>query len=813
MMRRMRARFLARDLAKQPVATLALTVLLILSALLMSTGAIVMERLAGSIDQLFETAAPPHFLQMHRGDIDRGALDEFASEHPEIDSWLIEEMYGFPGSAITWTRHGGTTTGAVSGDLSDSLIDHLFVTQNRDFDLLLDGTGAAPQPAAGEIYLPVGIRSQDGLQPGDVLSITRDDRVLSLRVAGFVRDAQMASSFASSARFLVSEADFDELRALGGDPESIIEYRLGDPAEASRFQSAYEANAALPKNGQAVTFHMIRMINAISDGLVAAALVFASLLIIAIAFINLRFVVRGTLEDDVREIGALRGIGLNMREIRGLYLMKYRLITFVGCVVGGAFSPLAAGLLTSGIRTTYGAASVGPATIIAPLTALGLTFLLVLAICRGVLRKIGRIDVIRALVHGSTLDERAASRHARRQTRHARKTRLDAGGFLPLMTRLSLIQLRAERGRWALVTIAFALITVLITLPLNVLSTLESPRFVTYMGAPDRDLRSDLQFGDDLAERHRELLARMRADSRLSEVQSFSRVPLELRAADGTGGPAQWQSLPAEAGDYSDTSITFMSGAGPGEGEIAVSAMVAQQHDIRVGDQLELRRGTDDEGRFEARVSGIYADVTSGGRTAKLQDPDFGAPGASDATGYVVYADTSAPENPTDVAAEYREHLPDAATMPIREYTRQTLSYATESLRGAAVLAFVFGIATASLITALFLRLVLTREQRQLGTLGALGFSGVELAGGLRFKTLITMVAGIVLGIIATATLGEPAISAVFAFLRLGITELVLIPRPWVVWVGAPLALCAAGLLATVSSTRRLRNQDRTAWL
>src|SRR5699024_8726001 len=122
---------------------LALTALLVLSAFLMATGAMVAERLVGSIDRLFEAAQPPDFLQMHRGEYDRAALDAFAAEHPEIDSWLIEEMLDFDGAAVSWHR---SSTGA-SGNLSDSVMDNLFVTQNEEFDFLLDQAGAIAQPA------------------------------------------------------------------------------------------------------------------------------------------------------------------------------------------------------------------------------------------------------------------------------------------------------------------------------------------------------------------------------------------------------------------------------------------------------------------------------------------------------------------------------------------------------------------------------------------------------------------------------------------------------------------------------------------
>ncbi|HJE58695.1 MAG TPA: hypothetical protein K8V84_09315 [Nocardiopsis listeri] len=261
-------RYAYNDLTGNKGVHLALLVVLTLSAFLMATGAMLMERMLGSVDELFEQAGPPHFLQTHVGDIDTDALERFAAEHPEIEAW---QVVGFDGAALPGER---SPTGG-SGDLSDSLIDQLFTTQNEEFDLLLDETGAAPHPSPGETYVPVAHRTAFDLRVGDVLRIATDSGSLELRVAGFVRDAQMASSLSSATRFVVSEADFGSLEGAGGGaPESIVEYRLDDAGSAADLQRSYEADEALPKNGQAVTHQMIRLVNAFGDGLVAVALVF-----------------------------------------------------------------------------------------------------------------------------------------------------------------------------------------------------------------------------------------------------------------------------------------------------------------------------------------------------------------------------------------------------------------------------------------------------------------------------------------------------------------------------------------------------------
>lgn len=444
-------RYAYGDLVKNKGVTAALFVIVTMSAFLMATGAMVMERSVGSVDALFAQAKPPDFLQMHKGGYDAEALAGFADDHPEIESWLIEDMLGFDGSAISWQ---GQTGRVASGDFSTSLIDNLFVTQNEDFDFLLDEAGAIPRPSLGEVYVPVGYRQDFDLQTGDELEVRTDSGSQALTIRGFVRDSQMASSLSSATRFLVSEEDFADLASAGGgDREVIAEYRLSDTAKVSRFQTAYESDEALPKNGQAVTYQMIRLINAFSDGLVALALVFVSGLLMIIALLNLRFVIRGTLEDEVREIGVMKAIGLPHKTITSLYLSKYRVMALVGSLLGGGLAIIATRLLTRGVQVNYAVAPVGLMTFLAPASALLLVYLLVVAMCRGVLRAVRRVEVVGALVHGSTLNEKQSARRAKSLARRARRTDLASGGGGDMNRRLAMLDLRAEVRQWFLIPI------------------------------------------------------------------------------------------------------------------------------------------------------------------------------------------------------------------------------------------------------------------------------------------------------------------------------------------------------------------------
>lgn len=789
-------RYVRNDLLRNKGVNAALIVILILSAFLMATGSMVIERLAGSVGGLFEQAKPPHFLQMHKGAYDRDALAGFAAEHDEIDAWLVTELLGYDGNAISYR----SSDGGQSGDLSSARFDNLFVTQNDEFDYLVDGGGQIPEPAAGEVFVPVKYQQAFGLGTGDVLTIMTDAGPYPLKVVGVVKDAQMAASANSSTRVLISDHDFGQLAKAGGAlPEIIVEYRLKDAAGANDFQAAYAAEQALPKNGPAITDQQIRIINTFSDGLAAMALIFVSLLLIVIALLNLRFVIKGTLEEEVHEIGAMKAIGIPDRAISGLYLSKYSAITLIACVVGGLLAIPATSFLTLSLQANYAAPEVGLASFLVPIIALAVVFMIVIGICRSVLGGVRRIEVVNALVHGSTLSEKQSARRARSRARWAKRTGLASSWGTNTNRRLAFLDLRAEGGQWILVPIVFFLTAVLIAIPANLLSTFESPKFVTYLGLPERDLMVSLQFQDDVDTLRQRVRTALEDDERLTGLQAYAKVQYRV---EGAAGPP---NLTVEVGDYSGATVRFIEGGAPAAGQLALSALNAEQFGVGVGDAMTIERGGEP---IEARVSGIYQDLTDGGKTAKLQGEV-----TQGASAYVFYADVADGADPEVVAEALARQFPAAVVLPMQEYLRQTFSGMTDAIRSAAWLALVFGIGVAVLVTSLFLKLRLTRDRPKLGVLTAIGFSANELVGQVRLKTLLTVAAGTVLGIVFAATGGETLASGLLAAMQLNISDLSFIPNPWLVWVLYPLALLGAGYLGVVLLTTGIKNADKSQWL
>lgn len=800
MMGRLYLRYARNDLRQNLGVTIALMIVLVLSAFLMSTGAMMLERLTASVGQLFEVAKPPHFLQMHKGTYERRALESFAAQHPEVDSWLVESMIGFDGHAVSWER----IADGARGDLSETMIDNLFVTQNDEFDFLLDSRGdRIPIPMAGEIYIPITYQHRYGLDVGDRVTVNTPAGSETFTIAGSVRDAQMASSMSSSTRFLVSDADFERLAASGGgSPEIIVEYRLTDSADISALQQAYESDPSLPKNGQAVTETMIRIINLLSDGLVAVAFGFASLLLIGIALLNVRFVIRGCLQDEIHEIGAMRAIGLPARTISGLYLSRYGIMTVAACVIGGTLSLVAARGFTTSIRANFAEAPITFMTFLAPIIALLIVFLVVTGICASTLRAVGRAEVVGALIHGSSASGKRAERAARRQAKRPPRLALAGTTGRWLNLRLMLRDLWSERRDWFVLPAVFFLAVLLVTLPLNLLTTFESPRFITYMGAPASDLRADVNFIDEEGGADAvgaRLRAGLEGDDRVSTVRSYAGMLYETQGEDG------WEAMRVEVGDFSDMELVFVDGRAPAAGEIALSTLNAQKYTTRQGEDFTLRDG--DETRV-VTVSGTYQDITNGGYTAKMQGTVDGG-----AESWTIYADLTDGIDPVTLAKEYNERFEAASVLPMQEYLEQTLSHITEALRGAALITLVSGLGTVALVVTLFLRLRIAKDRQKIGVLSTVGFSMREIIAVLRAKVLIAVCCGTLLGLAFIATLGEALVSSFIGGLGVGIERLAFIPNVWIAYLAYPALLIGVAGLGAVALTRQLRHTDRSNWL
>ena len=300
----MNSRIIYKNILRNKVVSFTTVLFVTVAAMLMSLAAMLTVDMLGAIDSLMADAKTPHFMQMHSGTIGRSELEEFAENNSNVEDYQTIEFLNVDNSKITLGKN----------TLAGSVQDNGFCVQSERFDFLLDLNNRRIAPKDGEVYVPVCYFKDGLVKKGDRASISGR----SFTVAGFVRDSQMNSALASSKRFVVSETDYDLLEQIGR-VEYLIEFRLYDLLELSAFETAYNA-AGLPAGGPALTWPLFKMISAVSDGIMIAVIMLVGLLVILIALLCIRFTLLAKIEEDYREIGTMKAVGMRTSDIRSIYL-------------------------------------------------------------------------------------------------------------------------------------------------------------------------------------------------------------------------------------------------------------------------------------------------------------------------------------------------------------------------------------------------------------------------------------------------------------------------------------------------------------
>lgn len=338
-------RMLKKDFLRKKLVTVVVFAFIFLSALLVASGANLMIELGNSLNVLFAKAHTPHFVQMHAGPLDQAKIDSWAAANEMVTDQQTVEMITMDGANLY--------LGVSQNSEANSIMDVSFVTQNKDFDYLLDLDNNIIQLSPGEIAVPVYYSQERNLAVGDKVRVNTGAGELVFTIATFNRDSQMNPAIASSKRFLIHEQDFADLRKTIDETEYLIEFLLIDDSQISTFASAYQTSN-LPKIGPAVDLGLFKIMNSLSDGLVAGVVILMSLLLNVIAVLSLRFTLLATIEEDTKEICVMKAIGIARADIKRVYLAKYVVMGAAAALLGYLASLLLNQVLSANVLLYIG---------------------------------------------------------------------------------------------------------------------------------------------------------------------------------------------------------------------------------------------------------------------------------------------------------------------------------------------------------------------------------------------------------------------------------------------------------------------------
>lgn len=687
-------RLLKNDIAGHKLLSLATVIFVAASTLFISLAAVLFTGLLGCVDGLMDRAVTPDYLQMHAGEMQTEKIREFAREHPEIANWQICLFLNLENSSVVLGNRS----------LADSTQDNGLCVQSEEFDYLLDMNNVCPTVKEGEVYVPVCYRSMYDLNIGDKMQIGNEE----LRIAGFIRDSQMSSMMASSKRFLVCKEDYNRIKERG-EEEYLIEFLLQEKTNTDVFAADY-AGAGLCANGPAITKPLIRMMNALSDGIMILVILLVGIGVLLISLLCMQFITTLGVEQDRREVGMLKAVGIGNKQIRFLYLSKYLLFSLAGALLGLLCAGILERPLSEKLRELYGVSGKGALSVATSVFACILVQAIILLFIGHVLKKIEKMSPLEALFSVYTQGK------------------------------------KKNRSQAVIIGLVVAACMVLTLIPQNLYSTLSSPRFVTYMGIGDADIRMDVRQSENIEQMAEKLSEELGRDFDVMKYVVLKTVSCPVILSDGSQ-----VNLFVETGDHSVLPVKYAEGRQPEKaGEIALSGLQAQDLGLHVGDTLQL---VYDDKSSQAVVCGIYSDITNGGKTAKVS----GSLSDGDADDRVMWSILYVSLKDAVDAAQWMEnyHSYGVDIVRIADYVQGTYGPTIQQIEMAKLVAIGIALLIILIVVMLFMRLLVEKKRYCISLQKALGFQDNCIRRAYFVSGLIPVIVGMPTWVLFANIFGE----------------------------------------------------------
>ena len=763
-------KMLRKDLRTNKALTVTLCLFITLAAMLVAGAFSIIADMTGAMDDFFKQAKPIHYMQMVSGEVDQKAIDDFSVNHDMVTAQQTLELLGIDNNYIYY----GDNPDPYSG----SVMENSFVSQSPYFDYLLDEDNKVAIVKQGEIAAPLYAIDAYDLKVGDKITVRQGSFEIQFTVKCFIRDSQMNPSLVSSKRFLVSKEDFEVLKANTGESEYLIEFQLKDPAKTGEFEADY-LSAGLP-SGVAITLPIIQLMNTMTGGLAIVVLLLASILLIVIAVMCLRFTIMATLEEEYREIGVMKAIGMAPKQIGRLYKTKYYVIGAVSCIMGFLLSLAFSSLFTQTVSQYMGKADLSVWTFLLPLAGALIVFLLIAGSCNFVIHKLRKISVVEAI------------RGAETSVKNGKGLSLHKSRFQNINIFMGIRDVINRLRSYKTPIIVFTLCAFLIIVPLNFLNTLKSKAFAGYFGVGYCDALITLNYSEDISERYDEMLETLKADKDVSAYAAKITANYRILNQDG-----EYENISIQNGDYNTFPVNYIEGKAPSlKSEIALSFLNARNYGKKVGDKIAILVG---DQTTELTVIGIYQDLTNGGKSAQA----FLTYEPKDVLWYSVALNLTENVDKAEKIAGFTELFAPAKIADIEGYLAQTFASTITLFETVTVVVSIVAVAVAILITALFLKMVLTKDRKQITIMKGLGFTSENIQTHYISASVLSLLLGLTIGTVLANTLGEVLVGVLMS--GMGASRITFVIDPLMAYGLSPSLLLIAVTITALIGARSIR--------
>ena len=780
-------RILKRDLKRKKTMNIILLLFIILAAMFLSSSVDNLIAVNGAIDHFIEISKAPDFLSIALTDGKTDEIADFLQDNENVSDYEVISTFNLINEDIAIIRCQDDPE-RIRYERTNTLCLES-VPENFIKVFQLDDSSLSLK--SGEIAFPKAEADNNHLHVGDQVSIKVGKTEQVFTITAIVKDAVFGSTMMGFKRLLISEEDFAKFAAQEGLVHTQI-YNI-NYADKEKFQEQWRSRNFMVISSLE-TPSTIRMCY-IMDMLIAAILIVVSICLILLAFLVLRFTIVFTLQEDYKEIGIMKAIGIKDMGIKGLYLIKYLAISVVGAIIGlGLGFPFGKVILEQAIVNIV--VDKAEQNFVINLTCAAAVVFIVLFFCYLSTNKLKKISAIEAIRSGSNGERYRAKNYLKLWKRPKMRP------FFYMAVNDILSSLK----RFGTLFTTFCLGTMLILLPLSAASTLKSDGIIGYFSLSPSDVYLDTGKGetytvdmDRMFQDMEEIEERLKENGITAKTGADMGYMLSCYTDDPKNSVTYYV---LQATGSWDRHYVLLSGKEPAlYNEVMITELTAREMGVGIGDTIHFATA---EKADEFIITGTYQSMMNMGqgyrvsRSAQL-DQEYAAG--------ILCLQVEIEDMESEEACEkLKELFPEYKIMNAQGFLDNMIGGIIEQINTLTV--FIVGIVLVinSLITILMMKTIMTKERGEIALLKSIGFADGSLKAWQVTRILLVLTASIVMGTILSNVLAPYIIGPIFAMM--GGTSIRLVMSTFEAYVLYPFLLFAVTGLSSFICAGGIRKVD-----
>ena len=563
--------------------------------------------------------------------------------------------------------------------------------------------------AKGQIYVTAGFLEQNGCEIGDSIHIDFYDIDRTFTIAGEIKDALLGSDMMGNTRLIISDEEFEDFK----NDETIKGY-MGkifyiNTDNVKELQTKVSMASHIMFDGDRNVIKKAYVM----EMLVAMIVLVLSVVLCIVSFVLLKFTITFTINEEFREIGVMKAIGIKNFKIRSLYIIKYLALSIAGGLIGFVVGvPFGNVLIASVSKKMVLGNDFGILLNIAGFITVVIVTVGFAYLCTAKIKKTTPLDAIR---EGQT-GERFSKKSKVSFTNSKLKTEIT----------MSVGDILSSPRRFITITLIFFICSVFVFGVVMVYDTMDSDSLIESFGK-----RSDVYINDTKLLKIDFAAKDMNKDmaDRINKVEE----DVNNLGMEADVGMEMWYKYPVSAGDttltvtcqqnkYAKTSeYEYIEGSAPeNENEIAITKQISDQLGVNIGDTVSIDFGSE---KKDCMVVGYFQTMNQLGSVIRLHE---NAPTDMEYISAVMAYQINFKDNPDEKEIAKRikkikEFYDIDGIFDAKEYCNDCMGVA-DTMGAVSMLLLIITCIVVILVAVLMERTFISDEKDQIALLYAIGF-------------------------------------------------------------------------------------------